>query len=77
MEIGTKYSSLNYILQFPIDGIKIDKSFVDRIQCFEKESKFIKNIIKFAHEINLDIVAEGVESESQFENLNNSNCNKI
>jgi diguanylate cyclase len=76
-DFGTKYSSLNYLYCFPIDGIKIDKSFIDNIHNSDKEFIIIKNIIRLAHELEIQVVAEGVEKKEQLECLKNINCNKI
>lgn len=76
-DFGTKYSSLNYLYCLPLDGIKIEKSFVDRIQDFQKEFIITRNIVKLAHELNLEVVAEGVERSEQLETLRIINCNKI
>lgn len=76
-DFGTKYSSLNYLFRFPIDGIKIDKSFIDKINESEKELTIIKNIVNLAEEIGIEVVAEGVEEKQQLEALIDINCNKI
>jgi diguanylate cyclase (GGDEF) domain len=76
-DFGTQYSSLNYLVTLPIDGIKIDKSFMDRIDDCKKTSIIIKNIIKIANEIGLDVIAEGVEKIEQLEYLYSVNCNKV
>lgn len=76
-DFGTKYSSLNYLYCFPIDGIKIDKSFIDRIESSEKELIITKNIVKLAHELNIEIIAEGVEQKEQLQMLKKINCEKI
>lgn len=76
-DFGTKYASLNYLYKFPIHGIKIDKSFIDRIQDSEKELIITKHIISLAKEISLDVVAEGVEKEEQLKQLVHIDCCKI
>lgn len=76
-DFGTKYAVLDYLYKMPVCGIKIDKSFIDRIQESEKELIITKHIVNMAKEINLDVVAEGVENEQQLEWLNNINCYKI
>ncbi|SMC22575.1 diguanylate cyclase (GGDEF) domain-containing protein [Clostridium acidisoli DSM 12555] len=76
-DFGTKYSSLNYLFRFPIDGIKIDKSFIDKINESKKELTIVKNIINLAEEIGIEVVAEGVEEKRQLESLIDINCNKI
>ncbi|MDF2502657.1 GGDEF domain-containing phosphodiesterase [Clostridium sp.] len=76
-DFGVKYSSLNYLFNLPIDGIKIDKSFVDRIHYSKKEFIIVKNIINLANEMGLEVVAEGVEEIEQLECLSTVNCHKI
>lgn len=76
-DFGTKYSSLNYLYNIPIDGIKLDKTFIDRIHNVEKEIIITRNIIKLAREINLDVVAEGVEKKEQLDCLSKIDCHKI
>lgn len=76
-DFGTKYSSLDYLRQFVIDGIKIDKSFIDEIDSSEKDMIITKNIVNLAHELNLEVVAEGVEREEQLYSLRKINCNKV
>lgn len=76
-DFGTKYSSLNYLKNLPVDGIKIDKSFIDEIDSSEKDIIIIKSIVNLAHELNLDVIAEGVERHKQLSCLKNIRCNKI
>ncbi len=76
-DFGTGYSSLSYLNSLPIDHVKIDKSFVDEMLSSEKNRKFIETIIKLAHTIGLQVVAEGVEYEEQFEMLKRFNCELI
>jgi EAL domain-containing protein (putative c-di-GMP-specific phosphodiesterase class I) len=76
-DFGTEYSSLNYLYKLPIDGIKVDKSFIDRVDCSEKELIILKNIINIARELNIDLVAEGVEKKEQLDRLLQINCPKI
>jgi len=72
-DFGTGYSSLSYLKNLPIDTLKIDKSFMDE---FEDTSGriFIETIINMGHTLNLSIVAEGVETQEQFDFLKNVNC---
>lgn len=73
-DFGTGYSSLNYLKGLPIEHVKIDKSFVDMMLLSEKDSKIIETIIHLAHNIGLQVVAEGVEDKEQFETLQNYKC---
>ena len=76
-DFGTGYSSLNYLTVMPIDTLKIDKSFVDKAYESERESQVIKSIIELAHNLNLHVVAEGVETLNQKEMLKQLGCNSI
>ena len=76
-DFGTGYSSLSYLNSLPIDRVKIDKSFVDAMLQSEKDSKIIETIINLAHNIGLQVVAEGVEDKDQFEILEKDHCELI
>ncbi len=76
-DFGTGYSSLKYLTTLPISTLKIDKSFIDNI-CFNDKDRFIaKSIISLAHKIEMDVIAEGVESTEQYELLKDDNCDII
>ncbi|RDY24950.1 EAL domain-containing protein [Romboutsia maritimum] len=76
-DFGTKYSSLNYLARLPISSIKIDKSFIDKLTNKGNYKVLIKLITEIAHSIELPVVAEGVESSSQLEQLNDMNVDAI
>lgn len=76
-DFGTGYSSLSQLKNLPIDTLKIDKSFIDRLGKDHTEEAIIRTIINLAHILNLDAVAEGVETEAQKEILTAMGCNKI
>ncbi len=73
-DFGTGYSSLNYLKMLPIDIIKIDKSFIDSINCDEKDKVLLENIIHLAHGFQLVVIAEGIESEEQLKILKEMQC---
>ena len=76
-DFGTGYSSLNYLRRLPIDVLKIDKSFIDGI-CIDKKSEYIaESIIELSHNLDLKVVAEGVETREQLDYLNNINCDIV
>ncbi len=76
-DFGTGYSSLSYIKNFPMDRIKIDRSFINGITN-DKESQFItKAIISMAHSLNMCVIAEGVETIEQHNFLNNSDVEEL
>lgn len=76
-DFGTGYSSLSYLQHLPIDTLKIDKAFVDNINGKEDEKIIIGSIIDLVHKLDMDVVAEGVETENQLEYLNNQKCDCI
>lgn len=76
-DFGTGYSSFSYLRDLPIDAIKIDKSFIDYIGKDKRSEYIIEKLIELSHYFNLDIVAEGVEYDSQYEYLKEINCDTI
>ena len=68
-DFGTGYSSLKYIVTFPIDQIKIDQAFVMKMFEEPKNISVIKTIVTLSSELNLDLIAEGVETRDHFEKL--------
>jgi diguanylate cyclase (GGDEF)-like protein len=76
-DFGTGYSSLNYLKKFPIDTLKIDKSFVQNCSSDPFDSVILSTIIAMAHNLNIKVVAEGVETSSQFELLRVFNCDEV
>jgi diguanylate cyclase (GGDEF)-like protein len=73
-DFGTGYSSLSYLRQLPIDGLKIDKEFVDAIQLPGSDSLLLATVIDLARSLGLSTTAEGVESRYQFERLQELGC---
>ncbi len=76
-DFGTGYSSLNYILDLPIDTLKIDKSFSDKITSTNPKINVISGIISLAHSLGMKVVSEGIENEYQVNYLENNNCDII
>jgi EAL domain-containing protein (putative c-di-GMP-specific phosphodiesterase class I) len=76
-DFGTQYSSLGYLQKFPIHTLKIDKSFVWEIDREYRQHTIIKAIISIAHGLNLNLIAEGVETEEQLKFLAAQGCNEI
>lgn len=76
-DFGTGYSSLNYLIKIPIDTLKIDKTFIDNICINYSQKSIIEGIIIIAHEMALDVVAEGVEVQEQLKILSDKKCDKI
>ncbi|ADK13642.1 Phytochrome-like protein cph2 [Clostridium ljungdahlii DSM 13528] len=76
-DFGTQYSFLNYLYTVPIDGIKIDRSFINGIDRCEKKFIIVKNLIKLANDLNLEVVAEGMETVEQLRYLERANCRNV
>ena len=76
-DFGTGYSSLSYLKQLPINTLKIDKSFIDNIVTNERERAIVDGIIQLAQKIDLDVIAEGVETKEQIKLLQSMGCNQI
>jgi diguanylate cyclase (GGDEF)-like protein/PAS domain S-box-containing protein len=73
-DFGTGYSSLSYLGELPIDVLKIDKSFVDGIAHSEQRLALVKGIVQIARTLQLEVVAEGIESEAQRDLLMAMGC---
>ena len=76
-DFGTGYSSLSYLRQLPIDKLKIDLSFVSEITSSHSSGSIVKSIISLAHNLNLRVLAEGVETERQLSFLIENKCDEI
>lgn len=76
-DFGTGFSSLTYLRSLPVGTLKIDKSFIDKIVSDDEQRQFICSIIQMAHVLGLSVVAEGVETEQQFERLVECQCDFI
>jgi diguanylate cyclase (GGDEF)-like protein len=66
-DFGTGYSALNYLRQFPINGLKIDRSFISSLTFDKNNAEIVKTIIALAHALDLDVIAEGIETIEQLE----------
>lgn len=76
-DFGTGYSSLNYLKQFPIDKLKIDKSFIDGLPSNKKDVAIARTIIALGNGLGMKTIAEGVETEEQKEFLRKEGCDEI
>lgn len=76
-DFGTGYSSLNYLKHFPVDRIKIDKSFVADVNDNGSDAAIIEAIVAMAQSLNLRVVAEGVENSDQLHSLTRLGCDEV
>ncbi len=76
-DFGTGYSSLNYLKRFPVHELKIDRSFVSDLLKSEDDALIVKAIVSLAHNLNLQVVAEGVEEPDHLSYLRNLGCDII
>ena len=73
-DFGTGYSSMDYLRRLPLDELKIDKSFVDRISASESDRAIVELMVRIAHTFDLEVVAEGVENEDAEAALSQMGC---
>jgi diguanylate cyclase (GGDEF)-like protein len=76
-DFGTGYCGLSHLTRFPLDRLKIDKSFVDQITVAEADAAVVAAIIAMGHSLGLEVVAEGVETDEQLEYLIASGCDQV
>lgn len=73
-DFGTGYSSLSHLHRFPLDTLKIDRSFIMRMVREARDQELVRVIITLAHTLGMDVVAEGVETQAHADSLNRLNC---
>jgi diguanylate cyclase (GGDEF)-like protein/PAS domain S-box-containing protein len=76
-DFGTGYSSLSYLQRMPINQLKIDRSFISNTLSFENNNIIVDTILNMARCLNMETIAEGVETELQLNSLIGQNCNQI
>ncbi len=73
-DFGTGYSSLGYLNRFPVDTLKVDRSFVSRMCVNEENAEIVRTILTLASNLGMDVIAEGVETAEQLEQLRALKC---
>ena len=73
-DFGTGYSSLSYLQRFPLDELKIDRAFIEEIQTENHRAPIVRAMVSLAHDLEMSVVAEGVETETQLQFMQQLNC---
>ena len=76
-DFGTGYSSISYLHKLPVHSLKIDKSFLDSLSVDEQSASLVQSMIELGHNLGLNVVAEGVETEEQLAFLRERKCDEI
>jgi diguanylate cyclase (GGDEF)-like protein/PAS domain S-box-containing protein len=76
-DFGTGYSNLSYLSRFPIDALKIDRSFVSEVATDQQHALLAKAVISLGHSLRLKVVAEGVETAEQLDFLRHHGCDEV
>src|SRR5690606_26451659 len=76
-DFGTGYSSLAYLTQFKVDALKIDKHFIHNLSVDKSNVAVVKSIIRLAHGLGIQVIAEGVETNEQLSFLRQQECDAV
>jgi EAL domain-containing protein (putative c-di-GMP-specific phosphodiesterase class I) len=75
-DFGTGYSSLSHLHRLPIDGLKIDRSFIGGMGDHGEKQEIVRMIMMLAHDLNIGVIAEGVETTHQLEQIKSLGCDQ-
>jgi EAL domain-containing protein (putative c-di-GMP-specific phosphodiesterase class I) len=75
-DFGTGYSSMSYLQRFPIDKLKIDRTFINDVTSSNDDASIVSAIVSLGHTLNLKVIAEGVETPEQLEFLQMLGCDQ-
>ena len=73
-DFGTGYSSLSYLQKLPIDTLKIDRSFIERLEDSSQSQEIVRTIVALAHSLDMKVTAEGIERSMQHSKLHEIAC---
>ena len=73
-DFGTGYSSLAYLQRFPLDELKIDRSFIEEVESEHQKAPIVRAMVSLAHDLDMTVVAEGIETEVQLAYMKNLEC---
>jgi EAL domain-containing protein (putative c-di-GMP-specific phosphodiesterase class I) len=76
-DFGTGYSSLSYLSRLPVDRIKLDKSLIHNLTTKRKDAAIVRSIIALGKDLDVSVIAEGVETEQQFQMLQDLDCLQV
>ena len=73
-DFGTGYSSLSYLQRFPLDELKIDRSFIEEIESENSRAPIVRAMVSLAHDLGMTVVAEGIETDMQLQHMRGLEC---
>ncbi|MGI8661405.1 MAG: EAL domain-containing protein [Thermoleophilaceae bacterium] len=73
-DFGTGYSALSYLSQFPIDSVKMDRSFVNDLARGKGDAALVRSVVELGQALDMEIIAEGIEHRGQLDSLHDLNC---